>query len=401
MGFFGWRPYVPVAQRQRQAQKKIAAMKKKGEPVAPVTIEGRVIAKSFWGKSWCDNLERYSDYENRLPRGRTYVRNGSVIDLRIAKGEVAALVVGSDLYQVKATIAPVTGTRWKAICRDCAGSIDSLVELLQGRFAKGVMDRVCRKGDGLFPAPSEIALSCSCPDWADMCKHIAAVLYGVGARLDQKPELLFMLCGVDQSELLARAGAGLSLARPKPKGPKALGDDDLAAVFGLDMADAPDPAAAAGIVDAPTPAASRRSRRRGTAGNGAANAAKPGQSPGRATGEARANGGRKAGAYETLKPPAKPARTASAAPKATSRPTTPGKPVAVPTRKAPVATTKITPDLQKTPVAKAPAKAPRKPAAKIAAGRASGASRKTQAKPEPKWATLARARRERTRRKGR
>lgn len=162
-----------------------------GQSIEPVRIEGRVIAKSFWGKSWCTNLERYSNFASRLPRGRTYVRNGSVLDLQVAKGEVRAMVSGSELYTVRVTIAPATTKRWRAICKDCAGSIDSLVELLQGRLSKGVMDRVCREGDGLFPAPEEIELSCSCPDWADMCKHVAAVLYGVGARLDERPELLF------------------------------------------------------------------------------------------------------------------------------------------------------------------------------------------------------------------
>ena len=191
MSYFGWRRYVPVAEKRRQAERKLAKLKKQGQSIAPVKIEGRTIAKSFWGKSWCGNLERYSDYENRLPRGRTYVRNGSVVDLKITKGEVAALVSGSELYKVKIAIKPVTATRWKAICRDCAGTIDSLVELLQGRLAKGVMDRICREGDGLFPAPGEIHLSCSCPDWADMCKHVAAALYGVGARLDEMPRLLF------------------------------------------------------------------------------------------------------------------------------------------------------------------------------------------------------------------
>jgi len=68
------------------------------------------------------------------------------------------------------------------------------------------MDRVCREGDGLFPSPAEIKLSCSCPDWADMCKHVASALYGVGARLDQKPQLLFVLRGVDENELIAGAG---------------------------------------------------------------------------------------------------------------------------------------------------------------------------------------------------
>ena len=207
----------------------------RGQSVAPVRIEGRTIAKSFWGKSWCTNLERYSDYENRLPRGRTYVRNGSVVDLQIAKGEVTAMVAGSSLYKIKITIAPVTAARWKAICRDCAGTIDSLVELLQGRLAKGVMDRVCREGDGLFPSPEEIKLSCSCPDWADMCKHVAAALYGVGARLDEKPQLLFVLRGVDENELLASAGQDLPLTRATPSAAKVLDDSDVAALFGLEM----------------------------------------------------------------------------------------------------------------------------------------------------------------------
>ena len=237
MSYFAWAPYVSVAERRRQAEVKLAKLVKRGEAVAPVKIEGRIIARSFWGKSWCENLERYSDFENRLPRGRSYVRNGSVLDLRIAKGEVVAMVAGSRLYKVKATIAPVKAVRWKAICRDCAGTIDSLVELLQGRLAKGVMDRVCREGDGLFPAPGEIKLSCSCPDWADMCKHVAAVLYGVGARLDQTPQLLFVLRGVDENELLAAAGQNESLAKPVRSTASVLHDTDMAALFGLEMAD--------------------------------------------------------------------------------------------------------------------------------------------------------------------
>src|ERR1700719_5081653 len=253
MSYFDWAPYVPVAERRRQAERKLAKVKKKGEVVAPVKIEGRIIAKSFWGKSWCTNLERYSDYENRLPRGRTYVRNGSVLDLQIAKGEVTAMVAGSELYKVKATIAPVKAPRWKAVCRDCAGTIDSLVELLQGRLAKGVMDRVCREGDGLFPSPDEIKLSCSCPDWADMCKRVAAALYGVGARLDDKPQLLFVLRGVDENELIAGAGQDLSMTKAMPRAGKVLDDGDVAARCGLEMAE---PANSA----PPVPVASKKPR---------------------------------------------------------------------------------------------------------------------------------------------
>jgi uncharacterized Zn finger protein len=253
MSYFEWQPYVPVAEKRRQAERELAKLKKRGQSVAPVTIEGRTIAKSFWGKSWCTNLERYSDFESRMPRGRTYVRNGSVLDLKIAKGEVTAMVAGSSLYKIKITVAPVTASRWKAICRDCAGEINSVVELLQGRLAKGVMDRVCQEGDGLFPAPGEIKLSCSCPDWADMCKHVAAALYGVGARLDERPQLLFKLRGVDESELLANAGQDLTLTKAPPGVANILDNNDVAALFGLEMADSTIPDAAVPTAPKPHP----------------------------------------------------------------------------------------------------------------------------------------------------
>ena len=236
MSYFSWRPYVPVAKRQREAERELAKLAKRGMSPSPVKIEGRKIANSFWGKSWCENLERYSDFASRLPRGRSYVRNGLVVDLKITRGEVAAKVSGSELYTVKIRISPVKAPQWRAICRDCAGRIDSLVELLQGRLAKSVMERVCSKGDGLFPAPEEITLSCSCPDWADMCKHVAAALYGVGARLDQKPELLFVLRNVDEQELLAGASGDLSFGQAT-SGAKLLNDGDVAALFGLEMAE--------------------------------------------------------------------------------------------------------------------------------------------------------------------
>src|SRR5438552_604721 len=235
--YFASRPYVSAAEKRRNAEREVAKLRKRGQSVSPVRIEGRTIAKSFWGQAWCANLERYSDYENRLPRGRTYVRNGSVIDLQIAKGEISAMVAGSELYQIKIAIAPVTRARWKSICRDCAGTVDSLVELLQGRLAKGVMDRVCREGDGLFPSPTEIKLSCSCPDWADMCKHVAAALYGVGARLDERPELLFKLREVDHLELVAEAGDAAVRAPGSgaPSGSKTIATGDLADVFGIEL----------------------------------------------------------------------------------------------------------------------------------------------------------------------
>jgi uncharacterized Zn finger protein len=236
MDFYGWKPYVSVAERRRKAMREIETRRKKGHPISPVTIDGRTIAKTFWGKSWCENLERYSDYANRLPRGRTYVRNGSVVDLQIKPGSIQALVSGSELYEITLKITPVGKQRWKSICEDCAGAIDSLVELLQGRFSKGVMERICRQSQGLFPSPAEIKLSCSCPDWAGMCKHVAAVLYGVGARFDHQPELLFRLREVDEQELIVKAGRALPSTKQVPAARKVLAEEDLSAIFGLDIA---------------------------------------------------------------------------------------------------------------------------------------------------------------------
>jgi uncharacterized Zn finger protein len=212
----------------------VARRAKKGQKVSPVKIEGRAIATTFWGKAWCENLEAYSDYASRLPRGRTYVRNGSVVDLQIAPGKVTALVMGSELYEIEVEIEPMKPAAWKALAAECAGHIDSLVELLAGRLSDGVMAVMTRKGTGLFPTPREIALDCSCPDWADMCKHVAAVLYGIGARLDEKPELLFVLRNVDHHDLVALAGEAPTVGRPA-RGKKAIADADLSDIFGIEL----------------------------------------------------------------------------------------------------------------------------------------------------------------------
>ncbi len=230
-----WKPYVPVAQRRREAARQVARFAQKGQHAAPVVIEGRTIAHTFWGKAWCENLERYSDYSNRLPRGRTYVRNGSVVDLVLGPGKVAARVSGSQLYQVSIEVTPLQKARWKDLCGDCGGAIDSVVELLQGRFARGVMERLCHPQTGLFPAPSEMRFACTCPDWASMCKHVAATLYGVGARLDKAPELFFVLRNVDQKDLIASASQALAMPSARPRADRILGNEGLSELFGLEL----------------------------------------------------------------------------------------------------------------------------------------------------------------------
>lgn len=233
----GWPAYVPVAERRRQAGREAARLRKRGRVLSPVLVEGRAIAATVWGKAWCDNLERYRDYESRLPRGRTYVRNGSVIDLQVAPQEVKALVSGSEVYEVTVTVRPLPSAAWRAIRADCMGRIESVVELLRGRLSGGVMERLCRQDGGLFPKPSDIRFACTCLDHASMCKHVAAVLYGVGTRLDSGPELLFRLRAVAPEELLAGLDRALPAAASASPGQRVLADHDVSALFGIDMAE--------------------------------------------------------------------------------------------------------------------------------------------------------------------
>ena len=242
MSWFSFRPYVSVAERRRKAEAAAKKMSKSGRSLAPVRIAGRTIASTFWGKAWCDNLESYSDYENRLPRGRAYVRNGSVIDLQISEGKVQALVQGSSLYKIAIGFATLPPKRWKEFKQRSAGKVTNLLDLLQGRLSKDILVDITSPGTGLFPSPKEIDLGCSCPDWADMCKHVAAVLYGIGARLDEKPELFFTLRGVDMQELVTAASA--SAAEPisaAPAANTALEGADLAEMFGVEIESAAPP----------------------------------------------------------------------------------------------------------------------------------------------------------------
>jgi uncharacterized Zn finger protein len=251
-----------VAERKERATKEIAKLTKKGKKVSPVVLEGRTIAATFWGKAWCTNLERYSDYASRLPRGRSYVRSGAVVDLQITPGKIAALVRGSSLYTVAITILPVDPTLWATIVKDCTGKIDSVIELLRGKLSTAVMEIITRQETGLFPAPKQIGLRCSCPDSATMCKHVAAALYGVGARLDSAPELLFSLRGVDPAELVTTAAASMTAGKRPVAKEKAL-DADLASLFGIDMDldAAPEPAPAPAPAPAPKAKAKPKAKR--------------------------------------------------------------------------------------------------------------------------------------------
>ena len=240
MSYGYYPPYVTVAEKKAKAETKLKALQKKNPGIRPVLLASQALARTWWGKAWNKNLERYADYHNRIGRGRSYVRHGAVLDLQIVPGEVRALVQGSTAkpYQVVVSIKAIAKRRWAEIKKECQGKLDSLPELLAGKFPAALQEVFMREGEGLFPTPKEIKFDCSCPDWASMCKHVAAVLYGVGARLDEDPSLFFTLRNVEVNELVSaavRATTARILTKAAPSSAKVIADADLAGIFGISM----------------------------------------------------------------------------------------------------------------------------------------------------------------------
>ena len=204
---WGYFEYVPVAEKKEKAQRQIEKLRKKDPDISPVIIEGNKISNTWWGIAWNKNLESYADYANRIGRGRSYVKNGFVIDLRIKTYEVTALVQGtsSKPYKIDIKFEPVSKHKWEKIISKCSNKIDGIEELVEGKFPKALEEIFISHESGLFPSPKEIKFSCSCPDWAYMCKHVAAVLYGIGARFDEDPTLFFVLRDIDFKVLLKKS----------------------------------------------------------------------------------------------------------------------------------------------------------------------------------------------------
>ncbi len=241
MSFRGFPKYVHQAVKKERAERKLVQLKKK-QNVSPVILEGSVLARTWWGKAWNKNLESYADYTNRIGRGRSYVRCGAVLDLQVNAGEIKALVQGSRAkpYSVAITIKKLNKNTWKLAASACAGKLESLEELLSGKFPKSLEEMFMQRNTGLFPSPREIKFDCSCPDWASMCKHVAATLYGLGARLDEDPTLFFTLRGVDTADLINQTVSNKAedlLKKASKKSSRVIEGADLSAVFGLDLAE--------------------------------------------------------------------------------------------------------------------------------------------------------------------
>jgi uncharacterized Zn finger protein len=240
MAYWRFPRYVSVSEKRAKAERKLKQLKKKNPAIQPIVLEGTAIAKTWWGKSWNLNLERYADYSNRIGRGRSYVRHGAVLDLRISAGQVNSLVQGSGTkpYTVTIKIKGITKKIWKNMKAACAGKLDSLPELLSGKFPKALGEVFTAQGRGLFPSPQEIDFDCSCPDWAYMCKHVAATLYGIGTRLDDDPGLFFQLRKVKIDDLIQQTLKDQSyklLEKAEKMSSGKIAESDLSGMFGIDM----------------------------------------------------------------------------------------------------------------------------------------------------------------------
>lgn len=238
MSPFGYKNYVTQEELQYKAEKSLKKLKKKNPDIQPVIIEGREIAKTWWGKKWNENLESYADYSNRISRGKSYVKKNLVLDLTITKGTVIALVQGSRAapYEVIIKIDSLKEKNWEKVREECNNSIESMEELVEGKFPKELERLFTEKKFGLFPSPEEIHFGCSCPDWANMCKHVAAVLYAVGARLDHDPMLFFGLRDIDSKGLVKRSmeiRLENMLKNAGKKSSREIGDEDVFDIFGV------------------------------------------------------------------------------------------------------------------------------------------------------------------------
>ncbi|MCK5683666.1 hypothetical protein KAJ27_06075, partial [bacterium] len=240
--------YVSVAEKKAKAEKKIKQLKKKDPAISPIYIKGNKLAESWWGISWNKNLESYADFSNRIGRGRSYVRHGAVLDLKIKPGKILSLVQGafSKPYVIEIKIKKIKKSIWEKIIDKCQGKINSLSDLLDGKLPESMINILTNKTEGIFPSPDEIEFDCSCPDWASMCKHIAATLYGVGTRLDKDPALFFTLRGVNMDKLISlviQKETDQLIQKSKIKTSKRIiSDADLSTTFGIDFDDSPMPA---------------------------------------------------------------------------------------------------------------------------------------------------------------
>ncbi len=213
------------------AAAKLAELKAEGRDVHPVKASGRNLAKKFWGKAWMRSLAELELYYNTLSQGRTRLRSGCVLDVQVSPGQIEALVMGEYLYEIRIEAAPPEAEQVADLRERCAGQIGSWIDLLKGEVSNDLMAILSEPESGLFPRPEEWRFSCTCTDWADMCKDVAAVLYAFGVLLDDQPELLFTLRNMRAEDLIPAAPTAAADGEDMLKAD----DDKLSDIFGIEL----------------------------------------------------------------------------------------------------------------------------------------------------------------------
>lgn len=195
-------PRMPVARLATLAAERLRELQSNGAELCPVVNKSRKLATNYWGAAWMRHLARCEAGGLNLAPGRSLLRHGSVLDLRLSQGKIAALVSADELYEVELSITPLDDERLEHLKKACYGNIASCVALLEGKVDADVLNMLCADETGVLPEPADWHMYCSCTDWSEPCAHAAAAVYAAGCLIDAEPGLLFTLRGIDVSALL-------------------------------------------------------------------------------------------------------------------------------------------------------------------------------------------------------
>ncbi len=217
-------PRLKAADLQKLAQQRLAELQAGGEELTPVVNTTRKLAGNFWGSAWMKHLAHCESGGMCLAPGRTLLRHGCVLDVRIAPCSIRALISAEELYEVNLQLAPLDSEQQEQLAASCGRHIDSLLSLLEGKVDAAVLRHLCHPETGLLPTPADWRMHCTCPDWAEPCPHAAAAIYAAGCLIDATPALLFTLRGIEPHTLLSAPQESIELDTGK-----------LSSIFGIDL----------------------------------------------------------------------------------------------------------------------------------------------------------------------
>ena len=219
-----FQPRLKAADLKKLAAMRLAELQAEGQELHPVVNSSRKLATHFWGSAWMKQLALCESGGMCLAPGRTLLRHGCVLDMRISRGCITALVSADELYEVELHLTPLEGEQLESLTLSCGNHINSLLSLLEGKVDTSVLEQLCHPENGILPTPQDWKMHCTCPDWAEPCPHAAAAIYAAGCLIDADPKLLFTLRSIEPDALLAPTAQSIEIDTNK-----------LASMFGIDI----------------------------------------------------------------------------------------------------------------------------------------------------------------------